>query len=194
MATFDPAEITAAILAGGAGSRLGGRDKGLEMLAGKPLIAHVVDALRGQAGALLVCASRNANRYAGFAMVCADSISGFQGPLAGISAALSACRSPWLLTVPVDCPQPPADLARRLHAQTGTARAAVACAQRVEPLFALYRRELAVEAAAALARDEAVWRWQESIAAAAVDFADAREAFVNLNTAEDFRHWEEAHG
>ena len=191
--TFDPQQITAAILAGGAGSRLGGSDKGLEPLAGSPLVAHVVDALRGQAGTLLICANRNAEHYAAFAPVLSDAIPGFQGPLAGISAALAACETDWLLTLPVDCPRPPRDLAARLSAQVGDARAAVAWAERTEPLFALYRRELAQQAADALARNEPVWRWQEDIGAIAVDFADAWGHFVNLNTIEDFRSWERAH-
>jgi molybdopterin-guanine dinucleotide biosynthesis protein A len=192
---IDPAEITAAILAGGAGTRLGGRDKGLEMLAGKPLIAHVIEALRGQCGGLLICANRNPQTYARFAPVCADAAPGFHGPLAGIAAALAACQTDWLLTLPVDCPRPPAHLAQRLRTGAGSTRAGVARTQRVEPLFAVYRRELAAEAAAALVRDEPVWRWQQQIGAVEVDFTDVREAFMNLNTAGDFRRWEQGdHG
>jgi molybdenum cofactor guanylyltransferase len=190
---FDPVEITAAILAGGAATRLAGRDKGLELLAGTPLIAHVIDALRGQADTLLICANRNAELYAAFAPVCADTTAGFRGPLAGIATALEACRTHWLLTVPVDCPRPPSDLASRLRTQIGDARACVARGERAEPLFALYRRELAVHAAAALARDEPVWRWQQQIGAIEVDFADAPRTFMNLNTPEDFRQWEARH-
>jgi molybdenum cofactor guanylyltransferase len=192
MAAFDPDMITAAILAGGAGSRLHGRDKGLEPLAAKPLIAHVVDALSGQANTLLICANRNLERYAEFAPVCPDAAATYGGPLAGIAAALARCETVWLLTVPVDCPQPPPDLACRLHAQVAEARACVARGARREPLFALYRRELATDAAAALARDEPVWRWQETIGAIEVDFPG--ETFVNLNTPDDFRRWEQQHG
>ena len=189
---FDPSAITAAILAGGAGARLAGRDKGLEVLAGRPLIAHVIEAMRGQTGALLICANRNIERYAGYAPTCTDAVAGFAGPLAGIAAALAACETEWLLTVPVDCPSPARDLASRLRAGVGAARAAVVHAERSEPLFALYRRGLAAHAAAALARNESVWRWQEEIGAVAIDFAEMH-AFVNLNTTEDFRHWQERH-
>jgi len=190
VSAFDPAEITVAILAGGAARRLGGRDKGLELLSGKALIAHVLDALREQANTILICANRNVERYAAFAPVCADATAGFHGPLAGIAAALEACRTDWLLTVPVDCPRPPVDLAARLRAH---ADPAPACVVRAEPLFALYRRELAAEANAALARDEPVWRWQQQNGAVEVDFPDAREGFVNLNTPEDFQRWEANH-
>jgi len=192
MAAFDPGMITAAILAGGAGLRLHGRDKGLELLAGKPLIAHVLDALRGQANTLLICANRSLDRYAEIAPVCSDATATYGGPLAGISAALASCETAWLLTVPVDCPQPPPDLSQRLHAHLGTARASVARGASREPLFSLYRREMAADAAAALARDEPVWRWQETIGAIEVDFPG--ETFVNLNTPDDFRRWEQQHG
>jgi len=190
VSAFDPAEITVAILAGGAATRLGGRDKGLEPLCGKALIAHVLDALREQAEIIVICANRNMDRYAAFAPVCADATAGFHGPLAGIATALQACRTDWLLTVPVDCPRPPGDLAARLRAH---ADPAPACVVRAEPLFALYRRELAAEAAAALARDEPVWRWQQQIGAIEVDFSDAHEDFVNLNTPEDFQRWQANH-
>jgi molybdenum cofactor guanylyltransferase len=190
VSAFDPAEITVAILAGGAATRLGGRDKGLEPLCGKELVAHVLDALREQADIIVICANRNMERYAAFAPVCADATAGFHGPLAGIATALQACSTDWLLTVPVDCPRPPADLAARLRAYAEPAPARVV---RAEPLFALYRRELAAEAAAALARDEPVWRWQQQIGAIEVDFSDAHEDFVNLNTPEDFQRWQANH-
>src|SRR5436309_2411170 len=115
-AAFNPANIRVAILAGGAGSRLGGRDKGLEILASKPLIEHVLAALEGQAGNVLICANRNVERYAKYAVTLPHSTDEFRGPLAGISAALRACDAEWLLTVPVDCPAPPHDLSARLHA------------------------------------------------------------------------------
>lgn len=192
MSAFDSTTITAAILAGGAGSRLDGRDKGFEPLAGKPLIAHVVAALRGQARTLLICANRNVERYAEFAPVCSDRVAGFAGPLAGIAAALAACATDWLVTVPVDCPQPPADLARRLYMRAIDARARVAHGAQREPLFALYAKELAGDAAAVLVRNEPVWRWQEHIGAIEVEFPG--ESFVNLNTPDDFRRWEQQHG
>jgi molybdenum cofactor guanylyltransferase len=188
---FEPATITAAILAGGEGTRIGGRDKGLELLAGEPLIAHVVAALAGQAGASLICANRNPERYSEFARVCADATAGFRGPLAGIAAALAACDTEWLLTLPVDCPRPPTDLARRLYAAVGSARAAVAQdGEQRQPLFALYRRELAGDAREALALDMPVWRWHDRLGAVEVDFSDARDGFVNLNTDDEFRRWE----
>jgi molybdenum cofactor guanylyltransferase len=196
-AAFNPANICAAILAGGAGSRLGGRDKGLEILSGKPLVEHVLVALKGQAASMLICANRNGERYARYAPVLPDATGDFRGPLAGISAALRACNTEWLLTVPVDSPAPPRDLAARLHSAAisgGTNVAAAHDGTRAQPLFALYSRSLADSAAAALHADNPVWRWHEAMGAARADFADQSAAFENLNTPDDFLRWERANG
>ncbi|MBU6198394.1 MAG: molybdenum cofactor guanylyltransferase [Xanthomonadaceae bacterium] len=195
MGAFDPAAITAAILAGGAGRRVGGADKGLLLLDGRPLIMHVQAALHGQAGAIVICANRNADRYARFAPVVTDATADFRGPLAGIAAALGHCKSEWLLTVPVDCPSPPSDFARRLQA-AADGHAAVAYDGRCrQPLFAIYRRGLFDSAAAALARSVSVWGWQDEIGARMADFSDAPQIQANLNTHEDFKNWEQvSHG
>jgi molybdenum cofactor guanylyltransferase len=193
---FDSIDITAAILAGGEGRRLGGRDKGLMPLAGQPLVARVIAALAGQAQKVLVCINRNSAQYAAFATICTDRTPGFHGPLAGIDAALAICATPWLLTVPVDCPQPPADLAQRLYLAAWAAKAQLAVAHdgtRRQPVFAIYRRELACTTAPALARDSPVWRWQDECSAIEVDFSDVPRAFLNLNGEEDFSFWEERH-
>jgi molybdopterin-guanine dinucleotide biosynthesis protein A len=190
---FDPCDITAAILAGGAGTRLGGRDKGLAALAGKPLITYVMQSLQGQARDVLICINRNAEQYAAFAKICTDGVAGFHGPLAGIDAALAVCATPWLLTLPVDCPRPPLDLAQRLRDAAHKADAPAAVAHdgiRRQPLFAIYRRET-VDVASALSNDLAVWRWQDLSGAIEVSFADAADAFLNLNSEDDFRNWRE---
>lgn len=194
---FDPVNITAAILAGGAGIRLGGRDKGLQPLAGSPLLAHVIAAVRSQVGKVLICINRNNDQYATFGVICTDGAAGFRGPLAGIAAALRLCDTAWLLSVPVDCPQPPEDLARRLHAAACSAQARVAVThdgKRRQPLFALYRRELADAAMAALAAGLPVWRWQDQCGVIEVEFSGSADAFWNLNTPEDFYRWESMHG
>lgn len=196
MTAFDPGQVTAAILAGGAGRRVGNRDKGLMMLDARELVAHAMASLHGQAGRIVICANRHASRYAKYAPVIADVQPGFRGPLAGIASALAACATPWLLTVPVDCPCAPTDLARRLHQAATSAGADLAVVfdgERVEPVFALYRASLAGSAADALCEGCAVWRWQERLQAARADFSDNRVAFANLNTPAEFRAWQETH-
>src|SRR5262245_232445 len=104
--------LTVAILAGGAATRLGGRDKGLEPAGGKALvewvIAYAKQAMRD--AELIVIANRHHDDYARYAPTHADVVPGFQGPLAGVATALRVAKATSLLTLPVDCPAPPDDL------------------------------------------------------------------------------------
>lgn len=193
--------LTVAILAGGAASRLGGRDKGLEPVVGRPLIEYVLDYCAEQVAGdrrvarsareveLLIIANRHLEDYARYAPVRTDVAPGFLGPLAGVASALAAAGAPLVLTLPVDCPAPPHDLCARLLAAMNRAHASAAVAQdgeRRQPLFALYTRELAGPAARAAAAGQGAWEWQDAIEAVEVDFSDRRQQFHNLNTPEDF--------
>ena len=196
------------VLAGGPGARVGGADKGLLPLRGRPLIAHVLDALRPRCEALLIVANRNLDGYSRFATTVSDEGKGHAGPLAGIVAALTQLGSQsdaeprgWMMTVPVDCPQPPTDLRELLQsALTNYVNAGCAVAHDEtgpQPLFALYRLAqagpLLTSARAALASHASVLQWHREIGARAVDFSDRPAAFRNLNTPEDFREYECAH-
>lgn len=197
------------ILAGGAGRRVGDADKGLLPLCGRPLVEHVLERLRHQCARVLIVANRNIDTYARLAPVIRDQHSGHAGPLAGLAAAfgfLQANRhaSPdWLLTVPVDCPDPPHDLATRLRA-TLTADDDAACslaavAGKREPLFAMYRvgpapKAWHASAQTALREHGSPMRWLAACGALQVDFDDPGDVFHNLNTPEDFREYERMHG
>lgn len=192
------ATYTVAVLAGGAATRLDGRDKGLVPLDGRPLIDWVLAApgLRNASGAaappLLIVANRHLDAYALHGPTIHDALPGHRGPLAGIAAALAACRTDWLLSVPVDCPLPPPDLAARLLAAPADATIRVAHdGERRQPLFALYARSLAASAAAAAAEESGVYAWQDAVSAVEVDFADRRVHFENLNTPSDFAAFRE---
>lgn len=220
--------LTIAILAGGAATRLGGRDKGLEPLLGRPLVAWSLDAAAAMAPeSVLIVANRHPDEYARYGRTIHDAVPGsgdsviparagihpgppstaqwlpasarttargaahhgYSGPLAGVATALAACTTPWLLTLPVDCPDPPRDLAARLLAFATNAACEAVVAHdgaRRQPLFALYRRELAESATAAATRGLGPSGWQDAIAARELDFADRRAQFRNLNTSEDF--------
>ena len=190
-------DVTVAILAGGQGTRVGGLDKGMMPVLDEPLIAQVVRSVRGQAGRIVICANRHASEYAEYGEVVADRIAGFRGPLAGIDAALAACRTPWLLTVPVDCPRPPQDLMPRLRAAAeaaGASGATVRTPERREPLFAIYRIAAIGSLDDALQRDLPVWRWQDELGIVEVEFDGSSADFDNLNTGPDFRRWEKLIG
>jgi molybdenum cofactor guanylyltransferase len=179
-------EITAVVLAGGRATRMGGVDKGLVELAGRPMISHVLAALVPQVERVLINANRNQELYAAFGWpVVADEDAGFLGPLAGLAAGLRAARTPLVLTAPCDCPLLAPDLVSRLYSaleQEGAEIAVPFDGERLQPVFALVRRELADSLAAYLrGGDRKIDRWFAQHRLARVDFSDRPENFVNVN-------------
>ncbi|CAM3300821.1 molybdenum cofactor guanylyltransferase MobA [Halomonas lysinitropha] len=188
-------DLTGLILAGGQGRRMGGRDKGLESFAGRPLVAHVRERLAGRVAEVLINANRNAEAYAPLAdRVIADAEGGFQGPLMGIYSGLCAARTPWLLVTPCDTPALPHDLVDRLVVGVGEGDIAVAFdGERLHPVVALIRTSLAEDLAAALADGERkIDRWYARHAWCRVDVSDCPDAFANLNTDDDKQRLERA--
>lgn len=95
--------ITGVILAGGQGRRMGGEDKGLMVLNGRPLVEYLLDSLRPQSSTLLINANRNHHRYQRYGFpVIEDQVGNYQGPLAGFSTALQHADTDWIMTVPCD--------------------------------------------------------------------------------------------
>lgn len=181
--------VVAVVLAGGAGTRMGGADKGLLPFRGRPLVAHVLDRVAPQVDSVLVSANRHLDTYRTFGCpVVTDLPAGdpFAGPLAGIQAAWHATDAPLLLCVPCDVPHLPVDLRLRLQAALGAAPIAVAsCAGRWEPTICLMRRESLPALDAFLAAGgRKVREWQAGIGAVACEFPDA-SPFANCNTPED---------
>lgn len=183
------AQITGAILAGGMGRRMGGVDKGLVEIAGKPMVAWTLDALAPQVGNVLINANRSQEAYAAFGLpIIEDQHSGFQGPLAGLHAVLAAAATPYVAIVPCDTPRLPTDLVARLGAalqHDGSELAVAEAGGRVHTLHGLFRRDLLDDLTRALDRGErkpdawyATRRWSR------VDCNDVAEAFDNINTPE----------
>jgi molybdopterin-guanine dinucleotide biosynthesis protein A len=103
--------ITGLILAGGRGMRMGGVDKGLQTLQGKPMVAHVIQRLQPQVDRIIINANQNQERYREFQLpVWSDQENNFAGPLAGIQAGLIHCDTAYMLIVPCDTPKLPTDL------------------------------------------------------------------------------------
>lgn len=184
-------DITGVILAGGQGKRLGGVDKGLVPLQGKPLIEHVIAALQPQVGSLLISANRNREIYSAYGFpVVADVIGDYDGPLAGMLSAMRAAGTPFILTAPCDAPRLPADLAQRLSGALAHANADAAVAAsggRMQPVFALLHCSLADVLQRSLeAGERGVGEWLRRQQAVAVEFPDSA-AFQNINTEADLR-------
>lgn len=199
-----PGQITGLVLAGGRGNRMGGVDKGLQVLADRPLVLHALERLRGQRGGLLGPLAINANRhldaYGAFGLpVWPDTVPGHAGPLAGFLAGLVHCTTPWLLAVPCDCPRFPTDLAERLaHAcRHGDVDVALPVtpddAGRLvpQPVFCLLRVGLRDDLARFLSEGGRKTRlWAERHRLALVPFdrsGDDPGAFANVNTLADLR-------
>lgn len=180
--------LSAVILAGGEGRRMGGADKGWLDYRGRPLIAHVIDRLQPQTGRIVISANRNHERYAGFGFpVVSDTRTGYSGPLAGIEAALARVETDWALIVPCDVPGLPVDLVARLGASiTDDRPAAVACSEGRRHAVLLCRRTVRIQVSELLDHDERRFgKLVEALAAAEVDFAvlpDGGSPFSNVNT------------
>jgi len=186
MNAIKPDDITAVILAGGEGRRMGGTDKGLIELDGKPLIAHVIARLEPQTSNIIISANRNIEYYQTYDYpVISDQIKN-QGPLGGILSALLQCRSDWLLTVPCDSPHLPLDLVHRIINTANQTKArlfTVHDGRRSQPLFSLIHRNLTGSLQTYLAANNqkaALWLAQQGTIK--VNFNDQPNAFININT------------
>lgn len=189
-AQYPRERVTAGILAGGRATRMGGQDKGLVELAGRPMVEYVLDALRPQAAQVLINANRNLETYARYgAPVVRDREGGFLGPLAGMAGMLAAAETEWLLTAPCDSPQVPDDLGPRLWQAVARGRADIGVAhsgERLEPVFALLRCALLPSLEAYLAAGERkIDRWYRQQRMAEADFSDCAGMFINVNTPAD---------
>ncbi|MBI2959416.1 MAG: molybdenum cofactor guanylyltransferase [Betaproteobacteria bacterium] len=189
------AEVTAIVLAGGLARRMGGLDKGLQTLRGRPMIAWVLERLVPQASEIIINANQNLEQYGAFGYpVVSDEIGGFAGPLAGLHAGLKNARHDLIMIVPCDSPFLPADLVARLFAALEAQAADLAVAKTGEqphPVFSLCRRALLPHLANFLREGgRKVDLWYASLKVVEVPFDDEAEAFSNINTAEELRSFE----
>lgn len=181
--------VTGLVLAGGLGRRMGGVDKGLQFLNGRPMISWVLERLERQVGSVLINANQNADVYRGFGHeVIADRVSGFAGPLAGLHAGLSACKTDLLASAPCDSPFLPLDLVARLHRGLEREDAEVAVARsdgKLQSVFLLVRRTVLNSLETFLdTGGRKIDAWFASLAVATVDFSDI-DGFANINTREE---------
>jgi len=185
--------VTGLILAGGQARRMGGRDKGLIELCGRPMVAHALAAIAPQVDALLVNANRHLDRYRECgepydADVVSDTLDGYQGPLAGIARGLAVCTTDYMVCAPCDSPLVSDDLVARLESARRAAEAeiSVAFCGRLQPVFALLPTALLPSLEAYLAAgDRKIDRWYDRHRVAEADFSDRPEQFLNVNTPEE---------
>ena len=189
-------EITGVILAGGKARRMGGGDKGLVDLCGKPLVEHALAALSPQVNTIIINANRNQDRYTiyGYPVV-ADNRQGFLGPLAGMLSCLQQARTEFMVSAPCDSPLLPDDLVARLFRQLSDDEAEISVAHngdRIQPVFTLMPISLAPSMQAFLdGGGRKIDRWFEQHKLAVTDFSDKPECFRNINNPADLAQMEE---
>ena len=195
--------VVGIVLSGGRSSRMGGGDKCLMPLAGRPVLSRIVDRLSPQVSRVIINANGDPSRFADFGLpVVADSIAGLAGPLAGVHAGLewakthaSGVRS--VITVASDTPFFPSDLVQRFLSEAGDdpGLLVAASAEGVHPVVGLWTLSLAPAIEESLRRDmRRVGAFAKEYGAKEVFFAPVRigatlvDPFFNINRPEDLAH------
>ena len=197
-----PPETHGVVLAGGLARRMGGGDKPLRLLAGRPLLAHVLERLAPQVAGVVLNANGAPARFAEWGLpVVADSIPDFAGPLAGVLAGLDwlAVERPgveWLASAAGDCPLLPLDLVARLHLARQAAGTPMACAAsdgQTHPPVGLWPVALREDLRAALlAGERRIDRWTGRHGCVAAEWpAMPYDPFFNANAPDDLAAAEE---
>ena len=186
----------ATLLAGGQARRMGGGDKNLMMLAGKPVLRHVLDRVDFADRPLMINANGDPARYVAFGLpVCADVIDGYAGPLAGILTGLewvaanhSDCSH--MVSLATDAPFLPVNLIAVLESAIGGGAeiAQAMSLHRRHPVFAIWPVAIAGALRDAVI-DEGVRKIDDFTAryhCVTVEFAGTPDPFMNLNRPDDF--------
>jgi molybdopterin-guanine dinucleotide biosynthesis protein A len=190
------------VLAGGQARRMNGADKPLLILAGRTLMAHVIERAAPQVDELLINANGDLSRFDRFGRtLVSDPVGGYPGPLAGVLAAFEWTRqnrpdARWLVSFACDCPFLPRDLVSRLTTvaqNSGVQIAAAVSGNRHHPVFTAWSTDLPLNARdILLARglrkvDDLVGAFPNIY----VEFSDNPiDPFFNINTPDDLTHAE----
>ncbi|MDX1346084.1 MAG: molybdenum cofactor guanylyltransferase MobA [Sedimenticolaceae bacterium] len=188
--SISPDDITAVILAGGRGERMGGMDKGMLILHEKPLVQHVIDAIEPHVQEILINANRHLDYYSGFGYpVIEDMFPGFAGPLAGILSSMHHIRTPWMLVAPCDVPGIPVDFVERLVEASERSASGIAVAhdgRRLQSAHLLLPVSLKTELDSWIVSGRrSIKDWLQTHDISLADFSDQPAAFTNINTPDD---------
>lgn len=180
----------AIILAGGAGQRVGGQNKGLLKFQGRALIEHVVERVEPQVAELVISANRDTEKYQEYSKnVVGDAQTSYQGPIAGILASLKAIQHQKNIAAALICtcdtPKLPQTLFTRLNAALKHRGELISVAHdgnRTQNLHCLMRREAWPSLLEFYNNGgRAMHRWYNEIELIEVSFSDQPEAFFNIN-------------
>ncbi len=182
--------ITAVILAGGQGRRMGGQDKGLIEFNGQPIIELLIAKLRRQNIDIVINANRNRSAYQQYGYpVISDELTDYQGPLAGFAAAMAVVRTEYILTLPCDGPLLTDDFVEIFlnnHARQQKTISVADDGERLQPVYALIKVNLLDNLKTFLKTgDRKIDRWYAGHDYARVDFSTHKNMFGNINKPED---------
>jgi molybdenum cofactor guanylyltransferase len=194
MRTISPNDVTAVILAGGMGRRMGGQDKGLVKYRNGTLIEHVIAGISQQTQNILINANRNIDAYSKFGYpIVEDSLSDFQGPLAGFYAAMAVAKTDYILTVPCDGPFVVDDYLACMVDALNLSDNEIAIAsdgERMQPVYALIPVDLKSSLELFLQEGERkIDRWYQRHQFTLVEFVEGKRLFTNINTPEDIQEY-----
>ena len=191
--------IVAVLLAGGLARRMGGGDKCLREVAGRPLLSHVIERILPQVDHVVLNANGDPERFSEFGLpVIADVVEGNAGPLAGILtgldwAARHVTECEWVVSVPTDAPFLPMDYVARMMAAIEDEDAELACAStngRKHPVAGLWALRLMLELRSALIDEDIrkIDQWTVRYRLADVEFSsEPIDPFFNANRPEDLK-------
>lgn len=190
MQALEKKDITAVILAGGQGRRMGGQDKGLIDFNGQPIVEILIEKLKQQQVKIAINANRNLETYQAYDLpVISDELSDFQGPLAGFAAAMHAVDTDYVLTLPCDGPLL-VDNFVDLFIESQSIQQQPICVaddgERLQPVYALIRVDLLDDLLTFLKTgDRKIDRWYAQHSFAKVDFSTQKYMFANINKPDD---------
>ena len=185
------------ILAGGLARRMGGGDKTMRAIAGRPILDHVTERLAPQCASLILNANGDPSRFGLWGLpVVPDDLPDFAGPLAGVLAALdwTALHHPaieWVVSVAADCPFLPRDLVARMQTDRAAMQAELAVAasgDQSHPVVGLWKVSLRDELRHALVVEECrkIDRWTARYRLVTTQWpVTPVDPFFNANTPDD---------
>ena len=181
------ADITALLLCGGKGARLGGQDKPLLSLGSDKIINHLLTRLKPQTGEIVISCSRNVARYEAYESRIVVDEAPDEGPLGGLQSAFKAVNTEWALTCPGDIPFLTSELVTRLSLDAERQGVAVPFADNErQNLCLLINRKRRNELVAFYAQGgRAVKRWLDIASIQSTDLSELGSSFFNVNTARE---------
>ncbi len=181
------ADITALLLCGGKGARLGGQDKPLLSLGSDKIINHLLTRLKPQTGEIVISCSRNVARYEAYESRIVVDEAPDEGPLGGLQSAFKAVNTEWALTCPGDIPFLTSELVTRLSLDAERQGVAVPFADNErQNLCLLINRKRRNELVAFYAQGgRAVKRWLDIASIQSTNLSELGSSFFNVNTARE---------